>query len=98
MADDCRISVEVAGPAEIMAYTAKPDDIRGLANWLVSQCVSHSGGIGGFLTKDIGNLIDYVTAPQTDIYGLFRKIIQIPCCTFRQCADFRTIKRHVARS
>ncbi len=60
---------------------AKPDDIRELASRLVTQCVFVEGGIGGFVTKDFGNLIDFVTAPESKIHGPFRKTIQEAYCS-----------------
>ena len=90
--DDCRISVEVAGPASPTTYTAKPDDIRGLADWLAIQCVIGNDGSGGFLTKDIGNMIDFITAPQTDIHGPYRRITRIPALFVQYRANIRTIK------
>lgn len=75
--DDCRVSVELAGPVEAKTYMAKPDDIRGVADWLVNQCVSTEGGIGGFVTKDIGKMVNFITAPRTNIYGPFRKVARL---------------------
>ena len=76
--DDCRISVEIAGPARAMTYNARPNDIRAAADQLINYCVFKNNGIGGFITKDFDNLINYVTAPQTDISGLFRKNFAAP--------------------
>ncbi len=72
--DDCRISVEIAGPASCKTYYAIPNAIRGLTDWLIGQCVTTGGGIGGFVTKDIGRMISFVTAPKTNIHGPYRKI------------------------
>lgn len=48
-----------------------------MAAWLIDQCVGGSrsgyGGYGGFATKDISRLIDYVTNPDTKISDTYRK-------------------------
>ena len=75
--EDCRISVEISGPADVRFYYAKPDHIRGLADWLIGQCVTAGGGNGGFVTKDIDSMIGFVTAPKTNIHGPYRKIPQL---------------------
>jgi hypothetical protein len=77
--DECRVSVEMAGPVQAKTYMAKPDDIRGVADWLLNQCVFTEDGIGGFVTKDIDNMVDFVTAPQTNIYGSYRKVARHAC-------------------
>lgn len=45
-----------------------------MAGWIIDQCVDGSGGgHGGFATKDISKLTAYVTEPDTDISGIYRK-------------------------
>lgn len=45
-----------------------------MAGWVIDECVSASGtGYGGFATKDISKLTTYVTEPDTEISGTYRK-------------------------
>lgn len=67
---NCKIWIEIAGPATPEIYQAVPNAIRGMAKWVIDQCVdgSRSGsGYGGFTTKDISKLTAYVTEPDTKI-------------------------------
>ena len=73
-AGNCKIWIEIAGPTSPAIYEAVPNEVRGMAAWLIDQCVGGSGrGYGGFATKDIGKLIDYVTEPDTKISETYRK-------------------------
>ena len=63
------ISVEVAGAvqmARIASISLSPDEIRGMATYVTDQCV-REGGNGGFVTKKLGGLVDYITRPSTDV-------------------------------
>ena len=70
------ISVEVAGPTSIHTYVAAPNDVRGMAGWLQNECVALSGR-GGFITRGISNLVDYVTSSTASVRLLnsYRKLI-----------------------
>lgn len=71
---NCKIWIEIAGPVTPQVYEAVPDEIRGMAAWVIDGCVAGSGGgIGGFVIKDISNLSTYVTEPDTKIPGTYRK-------------------------
>ena len=71
---NCKIWVEIAGPATPQIYEAVPNEIRGMAGWVVDQCVDSNGrGYGGFATKDISQLTAYVTEPDTKISQTYRK-------------------------
>ena len=73
-AGDCNIWIEIAGPTTPDIYMAVPNEIRGMAAWIIDQCVAGSGrGYGGFATKDIGKLLDYVTEPDVKISETYRK-------------------------
>ena len=73
-AGNCKIWVEVAGPAIPRIYQVVPDEIRGMAGWVLAQCVGGSGeGHGGFATKDISKLTAYITEPDTKLGGNYRK-------------------------
>lgn len=69
------ISVEVAGPTSIHTYVAAPNDIRGMAGWLQKECVAVSAR-GGFVTKGIAELVNYVTSSTASVRLLnsYRKI------------------------
>ena len=72
------ISVEVAGPNRPLSYSVIPDDIRGMAQYVIQECVEYRGGIGGFSTLGLGNLVNYVVAHQADpeLGSNFRKMIK----------------------
>lgn len=71
---NCKIWIEIAGPTTPEIYEAVPNEIRGMAAWLIDHCVSGSArGYGGFATKDISKLIDYVTEPDTKISETYRE-------------------------
>ncbi len=73
-AGNCKIWIEVAGPATPQIYDAVPNEIRGMAAWVIEQCVGEiGGGYGGFATKDINTLTAYVTQPDTEISETYRK-------------------------
>ncbi|MCJ1484543.1 hypothetical protein MMC06_004714, partial [Schaereria dolodes] len=38
-----------------------------MAGWIINRCVAATGGIGGFSTLAIQNLVNYVNNPDTDI-------------------------------
>ena len=74
LAGNCKIWVEVAGPATPQTYEAIPNEIRGMAGWVVDECVrSGEMGFGGFATRDISTLTQYVTKPDTKISRAYRK-------------------------
>jgi len=60
------ISVEIAGPVDIGEVQLIPNEIRGMAGYLANRCIG-SRGTGGFITKGIQGLVDYVTNPVTDL-------------------------------
>ena len=45
-----------------------------MAGWVIDECVGSGGkGHGGFATRDISKLTEYVTKPDTKISGDYRK-------------------------
>ena len=62
------IAVDVSGPVNIDKFNVVPDDIRGMAAWVARQCVERHG-VGGFVTRRIQGLVDFVTDPTSDIEG-----------------------------
>ena len=60
------ISIDVSGPVNIDRINVVPNDIRGMAAYVANQCPGR-GGLGGFITKKIQGLVDFVTDPTSDI-------------------------------
>ena len=67
---DVTIAVDVCGHVLIDKFTAVPNDIRGMAAYVASQCLGTSGW-GGFVTKEIQGLLGFVTDPTSDIDTLY---------------------------
>lgn len=66
---DISITVDICGPVEIDKFTVVPNDLRGMAAYVASQCLG-TAGWGGFVTKEIQGLLDFVTDPTSDIGSL----------------------------
>ena len=66
---DVTIAVDICGPVEINKFTVVPNDIRGMAAYVASQCLRLAGW-GGFVTKEIRELLDFVTDPTSEIRTL----------------------------
>ncbi len=60
------LGIDVSGPIQISEISVVPDDIRGMAGYVATHCVGR-GGVGGFVTKRIQGLVDFVTDPTSDI-------------------------------
>lgn len=60
------LSVDVSGPVHVGKMDVVPNDIRGMAAYVANQCLGR-GGVGGFVTKKIQGLVDFVTDPTKDI-------------------------------
>lgn len=60
------ITVEVGGPVEIDSMILIPNDLRGMAAYLATFCAGRYG-TGGFVTRRLQGLMDYVTDPQSDL-------------------------------
>ena len=71
--------LELAGPSAARAWSVSlvPADLRGMALWVIHQCVR--SGQGGFVTKDFRNVTEYLLNPATDLesteYRKFNKRI-----------------------
>ena len=61
------LSIDVSGPVGIHEIGIIPNDLRGMAAWVAHKCVVQHGGIGGFVTKRLQGLVDFVTDPTKDI-------------------------------
>ena len=60
------ITVNVAGVADIDSILLVPNQIRGMAAYITEQCLEQRNS-GGFMTKGIQGLVDYVTDPTSDL-------------------------------
>lgn len=60
------ISIEVASPVDFDSISITPTDLRGMAGYLANYCVG-ARGKGGWVTKNIQGVVDYVTDPTTDL-------------------------------
>lgn len=56
---------------------ASPFQLRGLAAYVVNDCVQRGGNVGGFATNKISNLANYLQDPNTDLSARFRKALQV---------------------
>jgi hypothetical protein len=61
-----KLAVQVAGPVKIKSIVLRPNDVRGMAAYLATFCAGRLG-MGGFVTKRIQGLVDYVTDPFADL-------------------------------
>lgn len=60
------ITVTVAGAADIDSILLVPNQIRGMVAYIAQQCLEQRRS-GGFMTKGIQGLVDYVTDPTSDL-------------------------------
>ncbi|MCJ1256455.1 hypothetical protein MMC24_004276 [Lignoscripta atroalba] len=58
----CSISVEYAGPdyAAPSFIDLVPDEIRGMAGYVINQCALQGNGVGGFITGRMADLVGYI--------------------------------------
>ena len=63
---DVAITISVAGVADINYIFQVPDQIRGMAAYIAQHCLEQRRS-GGFITKGIQGLVDYVTDPTSDL-------------------------------
>ncbi|MCJ1229777.1 hypothetical protein MMC12_006447 [Toensbergia leucococca] len=70
----CAISIEFAGPsyAAPSFVTIVPDQLRGMASYVIDQCVRASGS-GGFITRGMISLVGYLS-----ITPLFVNPLSVP--------------------
>ena len=60
------VTVDIAGPVLLDKMTLVPNHIRGMVAYLANYCVGRRR-MGGFVTRRIQGLVDYVTDPLVDI-------------------------------
>ena len=81
MTGTCEISVEIVDPYApdrpgLAWVDAAPDTFRGMAGWVVRQCVQGVPSIGGFVTINISNAINYLHLPTATLeYGHWRAFV-----------------------
>ena len=63
---DVAITIYVSGLADVDSILLVPDEIRGMAAYIIQTCLQQGRG-GGFMTKAIQGLVDYVTDPTSDL-------------------------------
>ena len=52
-AGTCRIKVSVVGVNSDQTVLLRPNVIRGMTGWIIDECVTRSGGIGGVITAPV---------------------------------------------
>ena len=70
----CAVSIEVAGPNLPSTITFIPNEIRGMIGWVISKCVLEGLGLGGFITKNISHLLDFINDNPTTHIRNYRKV------------------------
>ena len=63
---DVSISIDVSGPVNIDKLNVVPNDLRGMTAYVANQCLGRDR-VGGFITKKIQGLVDFVTNPRSNI-------------------------------
>lgn len=54
-------------------FDIAPDTFRAMAGWVIEQCVQAVPSIGGFVTKNISDAINYLRLPTATLeYGHWR--------------------------
>lgn len=76
----CEIAVEVVDrndderPDAESWFDIAPDEFRGMAGWVMRQCVQGVPSVGGFVTRNISEAINYLSQPTATLqYGHFRE-------------------------
>lgn len=60
-------------------FDIAPDNFRGMAGWVIRQCLQAEPSVGGFVTKNISEAIDYLQQPQATLqYGRWREFAPWP--------------------
>ena len=59
------VSLELSGPASLQTIELRPNDIRGMAGYVIDDCVRAGGGQGGFVTGLLQGMIDYALDPSS---------------------------------
>lgn len=68
----CMVQIDVAGPRLPQTFEAIPDDIRHMADQVLTSCVTGPFEIGGFATSDLQVMSGWITAEETKLDRPFR--------------------------
>jgi len=67
----CEIRVESVHPliheAETI-YEIAPDEFREMTGWVIRNCVQGVSGDGGIITRNISNVVDYLSTPNANLF------------------------------
>ena len=87
-AGSCAISVEYAGPeyATPSFVELVPEEIRGMAGFIINKCPSQEAGMGGFVTGHIQWLVDFMQHYANVEFGL--ETASSPGCKRSHCVLF----------
>lgn len=66
-------------------YDIAPDEFREMALWVIEQCVQGNPSTGGFVTKNLSNMIDYLEGPNPDLRFGRRNFVR-----YHDFDDYRT--------
>jgi len=90
MLGTCEISIDAVDPvsqgrdpARRVFYNVAPRELREMAGWVISQCVGGIPSMGGFITKNVSNAIDFLSTVQTPLNEWDPE----RSSDFRKCAD-----------
>lgn len=71
----CQIIIDVVDPTDA-GYDIVPNEFRGMAGWVIQQCVESAPLVGGFVTRNISNVINYLRLPTATLRpDTWRKIL-----------------------
>jgi len=83
----CEIRVESVHPrlheAEA-AYEIAPNEFREMAGWVIRNCLQGASGEGGFITKNISNVDNYLSTPNAN---LFPEAYRMNPCPYQICSS-----------
>lgn len=66
----CEIKIDLVHPRFLEDETAHmiaPDEFRGMAGWLIQNCVQGAPSVGGLVTKNISRAINYLSTPNVNL-------------------------------
>ncbi len=66
------VQIDLAGPRLPQTYDIIPDDIRHMADEVLSSCVTGPFEVGGFATSDLQVMTGWITAEETKLDRPFR--------------------------
>ena len=102
----CEIAVEIVDPFAsdrpgLAWVEVAPDVFRGMAGWVIRQCVQNIPPIGGFVTKNISSAINYLQSPTASlVYGEWRASspsvrIWVRLAELTECSFTCSVERYI---